>query len=647
MPPERSARSWPRDARARVVRPRVLAVAILFAGLAVTGSGQSSTSDQRPTFRTRTDLVLLDVSVLDRDRRPIHGLTATDFTVLDSGVEQPIASFAAIDLPAWPDSAAAWTREIGPDVASNRLDARRAVVIVFDDVHTWRDPDAARRARSVARGVIDELGPSDLAAVVFVLAQKQGQEFTTDRVTLRAAVDRFVPSGLFGPLENPWQASTPGSNLLRPSRLGVPSGACMRDCVAESLLNVAKILTAWPDARKTMVLIAPGRQPARIDDNFEENDERARLFDAAQQANVNIYQFDPHGLQTGPQPFTDFGTFAENTGGRTFTNTNDPQDLVPQMFRENSSYYLLGIKPSSGTLDGRFHRLTVRVDRPDAQVRTRAGYYAIDDRPRATATPPIAVAGRALSGGLPMGDLPLSLTVSPFATAGTPGAALAIAARLDVDAALAAGGIVELTAVAFRDDWKPIADVTQRFELPATQPSLPSRELAIRLDVPPGRYEIRAAASHPADARTGSVYASVVVPDFAREPLSLSGVVVDRQFSGATMPDALTSLVPVHMTTRRAFAPSDHVIAFARVYQRRAKTAAPARVTARIVDARDQIAWTTDTTLEPSAFGAQRQADVHLDLPLDRLADGDYLLTIDATSASASARRDVRFSVRR
>jgi hypothetical protein len=417
--------------------------------------------------------------------------------------------------------------------------------------------------------------------------------------------------------------------------------------VAESLLNVATILTAWPDARKTTVLIAPGRQPARIDDNFDEHDERAQLFDAAQRANVNIYQFDPHGLQTGPQPFTDFGTFAENTGGRAFTNTNDPQDLIPQMFRENSSYYLLGIKPSGRTLDGRFHRLTVRVDRPDAQVRTRAGYYAIDDRPRTAAKTPVSAAGRALSGGLPMGDLPLSLTVSPFATAGKPGAALAIAARLDVDAALAAGGIVELTAVAFRDDWKQIADVTARFDLPATQPpALPSRELAVRLDVPPGRYEIRAALSHPADGRTGSVYASVVVPDFTREPLSLSGVVVDRQFSGAATPDALASLVPVHMTTQRTFAPADHVTAVARVYQSRAKTAAPVRVTARIVDAQDQIVWTKDTTLEPSAFDARQHADYRIELPLDRLADGDYLLTIDATAAAAAARRDVRFSVR-
>ena len=40
---------------------------------------------QPPTFRTGVDAVQLDVSVLDKDRRPVRGLTAADFTVLEDG----------------------------------------------------------------------------------------------------------------------------------------------------------------------------------------------------------------------------------------------------------------------------------------------------------------------------------------------------------------------------------------------------------------------------------------------------------------------------------------------------------------------------------------------------------------------------------
>jgi hypothetical protein len=41
-------------------------------------------------------------------------------------------------------------RDVAPDVASNRLDARRAVVIVLDDFGTRWDPGVTRVAKSIA-----------------------------------------------------------------------------------------------------------------------------------------------------------------------------------------------------------------------------------------------------------------------------------------------------------------------------------------------------------------------------------------------------------------------------------------------------------------------------------------------------------------
>jgi hypothetical protein len=162
-----------------------------------------------------------------------------------------------------------------------------------------------------------------------------------------------------------------------------------------------------------------------------------------------------------------------------------------------------------------------------------------------------------------------------------------------------------------------------------------------------GRGEIRTAVRNTADNRTGSVYASVTVPNFAREPLSLSGVVVERRSSGGPIFENLTSFVPSRPTTARVFSVGERVTAITRVYQRRGNAPAPVRVSARIVDGQDRAAFTADTTIEPAAFGADRQADYRLDLPLDRLVDGEYLLTLDASTGSASARRTLRFTVRR
>src|SRR5262245_6530956 len=58
-------------------------------------------SQDRPTpqssFRTGIDLVYVDVSVLDSDRRPVRGLQAADFVVREDGRPRPIAAFSAVD----------------------------------------------------------------------------------------------------------------------------------------------------------------------------------------------------------------------------------------------------------------------------------------------------------------------------------------------------------------------------------------------------------------------------------------------------------------------------------------------------------------------------------------------------------------------
>ena len=53
-----------------------------------------------PTFRTGVDIVEIDVTVLDKDRHPVKGLSAEDFTILDRDKPQPIVAFSAVDVPA-------------------------------------------------------------------------------------------------------------------------------------------------------------------------------------------------------------------------------------------------------------------------------------------------------------------------------------------------------------------------------------------------------------------------------------------------------------------------------------------------------------------------------------------------------------------
>jgi VWFA-related protein len=555
-----------------------LAAAFIVSGIAVPGA-QQAPPDVGTTFRSGIDVVRLDVSVLDRNRMPIRGLTATDFTVLEYGKPQPIVGFDAIELPDQTRPRGSWMRDVAPDVVTNRLDAQRVIVILLDDFGVPLNPSAVQFSKNIARATIDQLGPADLAAVVYTFTRSKGQEFTTDRARLLAAVDRFTSSA--APLEVAPRINSRADSPSQPSGASFgPAGArACGDCVTMALRNAAEILSAWPGARKTLVLISPAQRGASPEtlEGAAENDDLTRTFQAMQQANLNIYQFDPRGLEVNRRVNDDFGMFAENTGGRAITATNAPWELVPQMFRENSSYYVLGIRSTNLTRDGRFRRVSVRVSHPDAEVRMRSGYYA-PQRERTTKpakTPPPSVLDRAVAGGLPMGDLPMSLTVAPFAAAGITGVGgrnnttlIVVAGRDPVDAGHYKD-VVEVRTTAFRSDWKSAGSATQTLELsarPGEDP--PHQDLASRLDLAPGRYEIRVAVSSKATRRTGSAYASVTIPDFSKEPLALSGVVLENRTTRVRAGGEAIALLPVVPTTVREFTNADRPMAFVRLYQK-------------------------------------------------------------------------------
>jgi hypothetical protein len=297
----------------------------------------------------------------------------------------------------------------------------------------------------------------------------------------------------------------------------------------QALENAAQVLRPWPGARKTIVLVGPFGLSSKALEDPGLMAEIKTMFIDLQQANINVYQYDPRGLRVDHSPGESFGEFADGTGGRSVTGTNTPWTMVPQMFRENSSYYLLGFRSANPQQNGRFRRLTVKVTRPDADVRTRSGYFA--PRPIRAPKPskqlPPSALDRAIAGGLPTGDLPMALTVAPFAIPGKKTAALVIVAGIDATDQTRNSEILEVRASVFQTDWKPAGSETQKVQVerPAPGASIHA-DVGSRLDLPPGRYEVRVAIDNPATGRTGSAYTTAIVPDFSKAPLTMSGVVI-------------------------------------------------------------------------------------------------------------------------
>jgi VWFA-related protein len=634
----------------RLILPTVLALVLCTLTFA-----QDASAPQL-TYRTGIDLVQVDVSVLDNDRRPLLGLKPGDFVLKEDGKVKAIAAFTTVTLRAHPEPTAPWIDETGPDVVTNLTPKEgRLVVILLDQ--TIRNSDIPE-ARHTAHAAVDQLGPDDLAAVVYTSVGVP-QNFTADRHLLRGAIDQpFL-----------------GIDVDPDDPFGAHRGECRCGlCSLEVMTNVADAVREVPHRRKMLLFIgsAVPVSTTGIECFAEVRDAREKLLRAAGAANLTIHTFDSNLLQSGGYSASktggipevadasgrspalirqgDLAFFPGETGGRAIKNTNAPWEPIPAIFDETDSYYVLGFTPSA-TNDGSYHNISVDVNLPGVHVYPRKGYYSSPtsgpDSPKAATSNAPAALTAAVRNLWPETQLPMSVTVAAFEAPGTSGAAVAVVARAQEPAP---SGIdrtskVNVMAGAFGRDGETLASQVQTITI---RPSAAGQkvfqyEVSSRLLLKKGRHEIRVAAEDPERHLVGSVYTYVDVPDFAKEPISMSGVVLGTRASEPGSP--FHDLIPVIPTTRRQFATSDRVTAFVRVYQAEKDDALPVTIATRIVDSLNRNVFDAKNPL--AADPPARSADYRFELPLSSLATGQYLLTIEATrKGNQKARRDVVFSVR-
>jgi VWFA-related protein len=662
----------------------VCVAAVFLAMAAPSGSPQNRPAPQA-TFRSGIDLIELDVSVLDRARQPVRGLAAQDFTVLVDGQPRPIYSFRAVDLPPPVRYAAAWLREVAPDVATNTRPTGRVVVIMIDDgvfaqVDEAIDIRAVQKTRAIARAAVDELGPNDLAAVVYTENNHAAQNFTTDRTRLLAAIEK---SAIF-----PGSVSSLSVNDARSANVialandvyGSNRGSCACGlCSIDALRHVSQSLQSIPHQRKILIYVSVGivvepdkgkgpemgdtAQNWKLHCNLARRDAMAAAFRQAQIANVTIQAVDPKGLvvgQVGGDPTTNptslrtefLKTVAETTGGRAVVNDNEMERFVPALLAESSAYYMLAVESGATGDDGRFHPIEVRVNRPDVEVRTRKGYYTPTAKERKAMA---AGATRSLNGSidaaLPKSDFPLDASVAPIAGSNRKTEVAVTLAVTQAPRATPGGAAAEPLDVLVRafnpETGEAVGSASQRltFSWNATGGSPGQLEVLSRLPLRPGRYELRAGVKA-ADDRTASVYAYVDVPDFARQPLALSGLVVSAIPAAKAAPKgAFADLMPVVPTARRTFRPSDRLTLFLRVYQGGSGALRSAVIRTRVVDSTDAEVGSGVELVSANQFGASRSFDYKVDLPVRDLPAGIYLLTLDVASDDHGAQRAVRFRV--
>jgi hypothetical protein len=399
------------------------------------------------------------------------------------------------------------------------------------------------------------------------------------------------------------------------------------------------------------------------------------VFDTANRQNTSIYAVDPRGLaafeydiSSGINIQTDrkgldatldsLRVLADNTDGRAIVNRNDLAAGMKQIIRDASGYYLLGYNSTQAPTDGKFHEIKVRVTRRSVDVRARKGYWAFtnEDVARASA-PPTPGAPSAVTTALnaiaepPRGRAARFWIGLAKGQNGSPRVTFAWEPMASDDPQLRTpeGGASRVMLTATAPDGRPVF----RGRIPEEGAAAPtaaspaaaagntaaatpvSTGASASFDALPGPLQLRMVVENGRGQVMDSATQELTVPDFSKVQVSLS---TPRVYKGRTVRELQTvkanaAAVPA---TDRTFSRAERLLVRVEAY---AVDGAPPTVSARLLNR----AGTAMSDL-PMQAGASGQ---ELEIGMSALAAGDYVIEINAKTATGTAQELVAFKVSR
>jgi VWFA-related protein len=659
------------------------------------------------TFKVEINYVEVDAVVTDAQGNFVRTLKKDDFQVFEDGKPQAVTTFSLVDIPIeHADQPLFASTPIEPDVKTNARDFDgRLYLIVLDDLHTaaTRSP----RVRAAAKQFITRyMGANDLAAVVQTSGRTNAaQEFTGSKRLLVDAVDKFVGDKLrSATLERIDEYNRTRDIRAAGDPVNDPAaferGYKARQSL-DTLKNLADYLAGIRGRRKALVMISEGID-YDITDVFNNRDatnvmEATRdAIAAATRSNVSIYTIDPRGLTSMAEEGIEIGSLpedtslglgqlslmnelrlsqdslrvlADETGGFASVNSNDFKTAFNRITQENSSYYVLGYYASNEKRDGRFRKLDVKLTRPGLIVKSRKGYAAarggrsVSETRRADTMPGAPGAmNDALSSPLQVTGLPLRAFAAPF-KGDNAKATVAVALETGADTFKFTekdGRFTDTLDVAIMAIDKE-GKVRASTRAPAAISLSPERKAVVaqygfrivaKLDLPPGRYQIRFAARESGTANLGSVFYELDVPEFTKTPMSMSGVVL-ASTEAARMPtggEQLKDLMPIVPTAIREFARSEDLGVYAEVYDNLGSTPHKVDIVATVLADDGREVFRAAEERASSEFGGQRGGFGYSGrIALKDFAPGLYVLRVQATARvgkNEGVGREIQFRVK-
>jgi VWFA-related protein len=541
-------------------------------------SGESSAY----TISVKSQLVVENVVVKDKQGRFIQGLTEKDFSVTEDGVPQEIVfcehENLASNTSPLPEVAPGTeeitiykrlTRtQISPEAPDSRRYKNRRLLALYFDMSAMRPADQLRALAAAELFIRTQMTTADLLSIL----RYQGgsvdilQDFTADRNKLLSILQTLVVGEGQGSEETVDDASS------------ADTGAAFGQDDSEfNIFNTDRQLSALQTAAKMLGQLNEKKSLIYFSSGLRLNgiDNQAQLratVDAAIKAGVSFWPVDARGL-VAEAPLGDatrgspgnsgmytgaaslatgdslqrsqdtLFALAGDTGGKALFDSNNLAHGIVQAQQSISDYYSIGYYTTNTAQNGRFRRIKISLaDDSNAGLDYRQGYYADKAFSRFTAVDKERQLEDALMLEDPITELTIAMEIDYFQlnraeyfvpiVVKIPGRELALAKRGGADRTLIdfVGEIKDLVGGVTITNVRDLVDIKLS---DATAAELAKRpiEYDTGFTLFPGKYMIKFLARDDETGRIGTYQTVFVIPNLNKEDkrIPISSVVLGSQ----------------------------------------------------------------------------------------------------------------------
>jgi VWFA-related protein len=562
----------------------------LLAGTPMAGRSQQPTQQPNAsgtfTMKVQTDIVLTNVVVRDKKTgEVVKGLKESDFTILENGKPQKIASFdyQNVDEAAvLRENSTVTGKATIADLLNGNFAASPAalrdhrLIVMFFDLSSMQPEDIDRAVASAQDYVNKKMQPADLVALVsMATGLSMDQDFTSDKTALLRGLGKYNGTEGTG-FANGNEGGNSGGTADDASSFTADDSeynALNTDRELYAIRTIAKSLERV-DQRKSLLYFSGGLTRQGIENQASM---RAATNEAVK-ANMAIYSVDSRGLEAMPpvgnaskgslrgtaaygggamQSNLDanFGsqetlaTLSSDTGGKAFFDSNDFAPAFQQVLHDTEAYYILGFHSTNMARDGSYRHLTVKLNRGDVKMDYRPGYYAPADFQHQKTEDREQALTEQLQSDLPATDVAVYLQALYFrlddnkffvpVSLIVPGSQIHSVKNGDRDKANIdivgqvknAQGIIVGNV---RDNVKLALDATQQVQKKNIQYST-------GFTLAPGKYHLKFVVRENQTGAMGSFETDILVPDLKKIPLKLSSIVLSSQ----RVPDTKKTVSPL------------------------------------------------------------------------------------------------------